>query len=305
LGWGLLWGSFVNVLIHRLPRREDIVRQASRCPQCGAPIRAYQNIPVLSYLWLRGRSACCAQPISIRYPLVELLCGVLAVAIMAQQQFLAITSESSATPSLDLGLFALLSGLSFALVAAIFIDLEFMILPDLLTLGGMLLGLVSAPIRGMPITESLSAGAFGFALVYLPFIFGYQKLRGVQGMGRGDAKLTALAGAWFGWWAPPFVLCAGAVQALIVVATFGLLRTPITEPAAVKAEREAALAEVNLLSAEAREDALRELEKDPLFLPAERGFRKARIAFGPFICLALLEWLFFQSTIRAWLLGDL
>src|SRR3954454_5339168 len=78
---GLLWGSFLNVVIYRVPRGMSVVRPASHCPGCGAAIRAYDNVPVLSYLWLRGRARCCGARFSPRYPLVELIGGVIAWAI--------------------------------------------------------------------------------------------------------------------------------------------------------------------------------------------------------------------------------
>src|SRR5207249_649668 len=155
-----------------------------------------------------------------------------------------------------------------ALVAAAFIDLDHMYLPNAITIGGAVVALLSASLRPELGWARAALGlAIGFAVVYVPFIVLYRVLRGRPGMGLGDAKLLALAGAWFGWEGALFTLFAGAIQgtlaSLVVVARKG----KIEEPPAVVAEREAAIAEGEPLDA----------ENDPVALPPEPGLAAARV----------------------------
>jgi leader peptidase (prepilin peptidase)/N-methyltransferase len=141
---GLVWGSFLNVVIYRLPRGENVAFPASHCTSCGAPIRALDNLPILGWLLLRGRARCCKAPISARYPLVELLGGLLGGALV-QVSVLTLPLE---TPVWQAAL--LLSAqlaLGLGLIAAAFIDLSHMYLPDPITLGGTALGIATVPLR--------------------------------------------------------------------------------------------------------------------------------------------------------------
>jgi leader peptidase (prepilin peptidase)/N-methyltransferase len=300
---GLVFGSFLNVVIHRLPRGENLAFPASHCTSCGKPIRAFDNLPVLGWLLLRGRARCCQAPISARYPLVELMGGLLG-ATLIQVVVLELPLD---TPLWQGGLlFAADLALGLALIAAAFIDLSHMYLPDALTLGGAALGLLSVPLRnGASWQGSLLGAAVGFAIVWLPFDALHRLLRGKPGMGLGDAKLVMLAGAWFGWEGAVFTLLAGALQATLTVLVIYLVRGRIDEPEAVKQERaelEQALAEA---SPEERAELEAELALDPLAGEPEAGFGKARIAFGPFLVLSVLELLVFGSFIREELLGAL
>lgn len=180
---GLAAGSFVNVVIHRLPRGLSVVRPRSRCPACGAPVRARDNVPVLSWLLLRGRCASCRAPISVRYPLVEALTAILFVAV----------------GRLDGAALALPFHLAFvaSLVGVAFIDLDFQIIPNEITFAGVALGLALAGLEG-----SLLAGVVG-AAVGSGLLWGigalYRAVRRVEGMGGGDVKLAAMLGAFLGW----------------------------------------------------------------------------------------------------------
>lgn len=287
LSFGLIWGSFLNVVIHRLPRDESVVRPGSRCPACGAPIRPWNNVPVLSYLLLRGRAGCCGAPISPRYALVELLGGLLGAAVL-RLIVLELPSDTSLTRAL--AVFALYLALGLGLIALTFIDLEYMLLPDSLTLGGAALGIASYALRGGSLRESLIGAAIGFAIIYLPFDLGHRLLRGYPGMGLGDAKLTLLAGAWFGWPGALFALFAGAVQATIVTLVVYVTRGRIEEPEAVVREREALDAEIEQAEGEARAELERERDLDPAMRAAEPGLGKTRVPFGPFLALATLEY---------------
>ena len=185
MAFGLVVGSFLNVVIHRLPRGESIVHPGSHCPGCGKAIRAWQNVPVFSYLILRGRCASCRTPISVRYPVVELLTGIL---------FLAVKVKFGLHWSLMFRDFPFVA----ALVAITFIDLDHRIIPDELSLGGLLLGLATCwmdPQMGW--ISSFSGAILGFTFFYLIAV-GYEKLSGRSGLGGGDIKLIAMLGSFVG-----------------------------------------------------------------------------------------------------------
>jgi leader peptidase (prepilin peptidase)/N-methyltransferase len=292
---GLAFGSFLNVVIHRMPRGESVVRPTSRCPSCGAPIRAWQNVPVLSWVLLRGRARCCNAPIPFRYALVELLGGLLAWALV-ETVVASLPGETAWWHAL--GVFTVYLALGLGLLAAAFIDLEHMYLPDELTIGGTVLGLASVPLRpGAAFDDALIGAAAGFLVIWLPFDFGYRKLRGQPGMGLGDAKLVMLAGAWFGWQGALFTLLAGAVQGTLAALAVLIARGRIDEPEAVRREREELQAALEAAQGEERAELERELAQDPLAAAPEQGLGKARLAFGPFLVLAALEYLLFGKLL--------
>lgn len=177
--FGALVGSFLNVVAYRLPRRESLVRPRSRCPGCGVAIRPYDNIPVLGWLMLRGRCRACRQPISVRYPAVELLSAVLAVAVI-------LVRHSLHDIALGLVLIAVL-------VPVALIDLEHRIIPNKITLPAALaaigIGLLTKP-SGVPAQLLSGAAAAGFLLVFA--------LLYPRGMGMGDVKLAAVLGLFLG-----------------------------------------------------------------------------------------------------------
>lgn len=289
VAFGLLWGSFLNVVIYRVPLSMSVVRPGSRCPACGEPIGALQNIPILSYALLRGRARCCRARISPRYPFVEAIGGVLALAIF---EVIVLRLPPGTSMGRVLAIFTAHFALALALVAAAFIDMEYMYLPDGITYGGAVLGFATSSFREMTFAQSLIGGAVGFGVVWLPFIFLYPKIRdGRVGMGLGDAKLLMLAGMWFGLTGAFFVLGAGAIQATVVALLTKLVRGDVKEPAAVIAEREALVALIADLSPDDREEVQKELAQDPLASPPGEGFGQARLAFGPFLALAMLEFL--------------
>jgi leader peptidase (prepilin peptidase)/N-methyltransferase len=291
---GLAFGSFLNVVIYRLPRGESLSYPGSRCPGCGQPIRAFDNIPVLGWLLLRGRARCCKIWISPRYPLVEALGGLLAWAIVRAIIFE--LPDETVWWKVVL-LFALYLTLALGLLAAAFIDLDHMYLPDPITIGGAALGLVSVRLRGGSFEDALLGAALGFVIVWLPFDFLYAKLRGLPGMGLGDAKLVMLAGAWFGWRGALFALLGGAVQATVVALAVFLARGKIDEPDAVVRARKELQALLESTEGEARAELEREIARDPLAFEPEVGFGKARLAFGPFLALATLEYMLFGDVI--------
>jgi leader peptidase (prepilin peptidase) / N-methyltransferase len=292
---GLLFGSFLNVVIYRLPREQSVVSPGSRCPACGKPIRAYDNVPVVSWLLLRGKSRCCKAKISARYPLVELLGGLFAWALV-ETVVVELAPETAWWRVLLV--FALYLALGLGLIAAAFIDLEHMLLPDEITLGGALLGVLSVPLRPEATwLGALGGAAFGFLLIWLPFDLVYRVLRGQSGMGLGDAKLVMLAGAWFGWAGAAFTLLAGALQGTIGAIVVFLTQGRIEEPEAVRAERAELLRHLETLEGEERRAFEEELAKDPIMKAPEPGLAKARLPFGPFLALSALEFLLFGKVL--------
>ena len=194
--------------------------------------------------------------------------------------------------------------LGLGLIAAAFIDLEHLYLPDSITLGGTVLGIASVPLRpDASFSESLVGAAVGFLVIWVPFIVLYEKLKGRPGMGLGDAKLVMLAGAWFGWFGAVFALLAGAVQATAVTLAVFATRGKLEEPEAVRAERRALYEALENAEGEERAELERELALDPLAEEPEPGLGGARLAFGPFIVLAILEMMLFGNWIRAEILG--
>ncbi|MFQ2255047.1 prepilin peptidase [Aeromonas hydrophila] len=214
--FSLMIGSFLNVMIHRLPimlerewqaeylgyfnpetqpqqeERYNLMVPRSACPHCGHAITAMENIPLLSWLWLKGRCRECQAPISARYPLVELLTALLSLVV-------------AATYPPGWGLLAALL-LTWVLVALTFIDLDKMLLPDQLTLpllwGGLLFNLTGGFV---PLADAVIGAMAGY-LVLWSLYWAFKLLTGKEGMGYGDFKLLAALGAWLGWQALPIVL---------------------------------------------------------------------------------------------------
>lgn len=180
---GLVIGSFLNVCIHRLPLKQSVVHPGSRCPDCGYALRWYDNIPVLSYASLRGRCRSCARPISIQYPIIEIVTAV--VFLLHWYAF---------GPTIMLPV-RLLFGC--ALIVLFMIDLEHQILPDVITLPGIVLGVVcSVFLPPGPVMSALGV-LLGGGLLWA-IAEAWLRLRKVDAMGFGDVKMLAMVGAWLG-----------------------------------------------------------------------------------------------------------
>ena len=235
--FGLLIGSFLNVVVHRLPRimeqqwtaecshwAEELAakgaqialpaaeppislsRPASRCPHCGHVIRWYENVPVLSYLFLRGRCSGCKASISARYPLVEIATAAL---------FALCAARWGLTPTA--GLWCLFSA---ALLSLALIDWDTTLLPDSITLPLLWIALVGAALgwTSVPLTDAVWGAVGGYMSLWLIY-WGFKLLTGKEGMGYGDFKLFAALGAWFGWQAlVPIILMASVVGTVIGLA---------------------------------------------------------------------------------------
>ena len=182
---GLVLGSFLNVCIRRVPAGESIVRPGSHCPECGAAIEFYDNVPIISYLVLRGNCRACGKRIPLRYAVVELLTGLAMAALV---------HHFGVTPLLPVH-----AAFLATLIVITFIDLDHQIIPDVISLPGIVIGLVCAAVGLGP---SLAASVGGLMLgggFLWAVAAGYEWLTTREGMGGGDIKLLAMIGAFLGW----------------------------------------------------------------------------------------------------------
>jgi leader peptidase (prepilin peptidase) / N-methyltransferase len=209
--FGAIVGSFLNVCILRIPKDESIVHPPSHCPDCKSPIRFYDNIPLVSYLVLLGRCRSCGERISPRYFIVELLMASLAVALYYQFGF------------------SLAFIVSFIFVAALivisFIDLDVRIVPDVISLPGIVAGLlfsvvarygISDPFELIPSPLSALFGVLAGGGFLLLLAWAYEAFTGVEGMGGGDIKLLAMIGAFLGWTSIPFTLFFASLTGSVI-----------------------------------------------------------------------------------------
>ena len=224
---GLIVGSFLNVVIYRLPvmlekewqsqcrelleieseqvkdeKKFNLSTPASRCPHCGHAIRIYENIPVLSYLFLRGKCSSCKTPISMRYPIIELISGILTAVIAWHFGY---------------GWAALAAMfLTWSLIALTMIDYDHQLLPDNITLPFLWLGLSLSLFNIFTDTYASIIGAIaGYLALWLVF-HGFKLVTGKEGMGYGDFKLLAMLGAWMGWQMLPAIILMSSVVGVVV-----------------------------------------------------------------------------------------
>jgi leader peptidase (prepilin peptidase) / N-methyltransferase len=215
---GALWGSFFNVAIHRLGLYESVVRPRSRCPRCGAPISARDNIPIFGWMLLGGKCRNCKQPISARYPLVEALSAGLALAVYAAVALPA--GEPVSVAAHFLVYFAFVG----ALVVVAGVDLDHKIIPDSLTYPAIPAFFVcQLVLRDVAPLELLLGMAIGYGIIAVIAELVYWAA-GREGMGYGDAKLLMLVGAFLGWRAVAFTLVAGSFIGVLVLVPTQILR---------------------------------------------------------------------------------
>jgi len=206
---GLAIGSFLNVCIYRIPLKKSLVYPPSSCPQCGERIRFYDNIPIISYIVLLGRCRGCGKPISIGYPIVELIMGLLSLYLFVKYRL-----------SHQYFLFLIFSA---SLIVISFIDLRHQIIPDSISLPGIVLGLlVSLIFKDIKWYDSLIGAIVGGGMLYI-VAEGYFLLTGREGMGGGDIKLLAMIGAWMGWKAIPKIILISSLTGIIIGGTALLL----------------------------------------------------------------------------------
>ena len=204
---GLCIGSFLNVVIYRLPRGQSLITPPSRCRNCGYLLRWYDNIPVLSWVFLRARCRKCGTPVSWQYPVVELITGAL---------FLLVVWLTPVGPLLFSRLL-----LVCILIALFGIDLEHQILPNVITLPGIAIGVIVSLVAPPGIVDSLSGVLLGGGILYA-IAGGYYLWRREEGMGMGDVKMLAMIGAFLGWKAVLVTLVlssfSGAIIGLLLMA---------------------------------------------------------------------------------------
>jgi leader peptidase (prepilin peptidase)/N-methyltransferase len=200
--YGAVVGSFLNVCICRLPENRSVVSPSSSCPLCGYRISWYDNIPVASFVFLRGKCRSCKAPISFRYPLVELINGLLTLMLFIKFG-----------PTLTfLALFILCS----SLVVITFIDIDHQIIPDVISLPGVVTGFAfSFFLPGVGWKDSLLGGLVGGGSLLL-VAYGYQLLTGNEGMGGGDIKLLAMMGAFLGWHSVLFIVFSASLFGSVI-----------------------------------------------------------------------------------------
>jgi leader peptidase (prepilin peptidase)/N-methyltransferase len=216
--FGLVLGSFLNVVIYRLPLGESIVSPRSRCPGCKRLVASYDNVPVLSFLVLRGRCRHCDARISVRYPAIELAVGGAALASFLRHG-----------PSLELAVeFAFVA----AMIALVFIDYDHQILPDPITLTGLAVGLALAgPRETITVVDALKGAALGGGLLFAVSEV-YFRIKKVEGMGFGDVKMMAMIGAFVGWKGVLLTLFLGSfvgsiVGLIVIVMSGGDMKTKL------------------------------------------------------------------------------
>jgi leader peptidase (prepilin peptidase)/N-methyltransferase len=281
--FGALWGSFLNVVIVRLPRGESIVFPASHCVACGAPIPVYDNIPILSYLILRGRCRRCGSPYSPRYAIVELVTG-LAAAWSVDTFGLSIAA---------LGYFVFLA----LLVAIAAIDLEHWVIPHELSWPGIALGLLFSPFNPrVPPRAAASGAILAFILFTLIAWLGGRLLKR-EALGLGDRWLLAMEGSFLGAGGLLPVVFLASVQGSIV----GLLlivvgRAQTGEVAPTPPQGAAPLPEASVApDASGAVDSSPAVSEDEDWVPPKNS-----IPFGPFLALAGAEWLLLGPPLLDW-----
>jgi leader peptidase (prepilin peptidase)/N-methyltransferase len=249
--FGLIIGSFLNVCIYRIPRRLSIIIPSSRCPSCNTPIKPWDNIPIVSYILLGGKCRYCQAQISLRYPLVEFLNAVLYLIIFWRFGF---------------GLHTVIYFIfSSALIVITFIDLDFQIIPDRITLTGIPLGFLAgsfllpdpfARSSLLGIKESLIGLVSGFGLFYLVALAGSAIFK-KEALGGGDIKMMAMVGALMGWKTVLLTTFLGSLTGSVFGITFMVLKGKN---------------------------------------------RTTKLAFGPFLALGAIITLFFGQEISSWYL---
>lgn len=264
LAWGAVWGSFLNVVIYRVPAGLSVVSPASRCPSCETPIKWWQNVPVLSFAWLGGRCASCKVPISIRYPSVEAVTAIVALAVAVPW----VTAWGRGEVAAEIAVAGILAEhlFVFALISIALIDADTFMIPDSLSLPLPIIGIAIAfllgDLRGVSWQQAAAGAATGgFGLLAIQW--GYAAMTGREGLGTGDVKLLAGLGAWLGLEAMPIVMFLAAVQGLCFAAFAAMVGPSMTEARGLASMRHVAL------------------------------------PFGPFLVLAGLQWLLLNRQIMA------
>jgi len=288
--FGATLGSFLNVVICRLPESgQSIVKPRSRCPKCGATIRWYDNIPIISFLVLGRRCRACGEKISWRYPLVEALTSG---AILLLWWRFGLSKE-----------LAVHFSFTAALIAITFIDLEHRIIPNEISLPGIVVGFACSFLwEGFWKSSAIGLAVGGGGLLLLSE--GYALIRRREGMGMGDVKLLAMLGAWLGWQCLLFVLLFASVQGVLASVILKLSGVELKPPLPEEWEEQEDAKEGAPAAEEAPdEDAKNDDKGSGPAEEEETPFLLAAIPFGPFLALAAIEYLFLGEWFYAWLRG--
>ncbi len=277
LVWGAIWGSFANVVIYRLPRGMSVVRPGSRCGHCGTPLGIVDNVPILSYIVLRGRCRHCKRPYGVRYVVVELVAAALSMALYLHD----VVVPLMAGGGIGLATYALHFLFAWALVVIAYVDLDVWIVPDAVVFPvaavGVVVGAVAPDVLGPPLVPSLVAGAAAYAL-FAGIRWFYLRFRNIEGLGLGDAKLLVMVALYLGPAGLLWTVGAGALQGLLVSVPLLL------------AGREVANTPLEAVHGDDPELGT----EDP-----DAGVAGRRVPFGPFLALAALEYLFFGTRLDA------
>ena len=261
---GACIASFLNVVIWRVPRGESIVSPPSHCPKCNAAIKWYQNIPILSWLALRGKCANCKEPISPRYIIVEAIGGVLFLSVFIQTQGVFAADRGLLPPFAMLSIVVMWIWVSLMIVGSM-IDYDHKLLPDFVTVGGMVLGVVYGGIDSLLwgswlfLLNSLGGLAFGFGLLWLIRWLG-SKVFKREAMGMGDVFLMGAVGALFG--------PVAVIVTLILSSVFG------------------SVVGIGMIA-----------------LSKTKFGRFVEIPYGPYICMGCLVWMFYGPKLVNWYLA--
>lgn len=208
--FGAVIGSFLNVCIYRLPEQQSIAKPLSQCPHCHHPIRFYDNIPLISYLILKGKCRDCGEKISWRYPLVELITAILALFLFAKFYL-----------TLNFLVFFIFTAV---LIVITFIDLDHQIIPDLLTLPGIpIFFLLAVFVVGVPWMEAAIGLLIGGGVLFA-IALGYEVITKREGMGGGDIKLLAMIGGFLGWKSLIFVLLFSSLLGAVIGVALMLIK---------------------------------------------------------------------------------
>jgi len=277
--WGLLWGSFANVVIHRVPRGLSVLRPRSRCSACETPIAGYDNIPVVSYLLLRGKCRHCGEPFSLRYLMVELLAGVLSFALYMKVVYVPLVAGGGP----QLLAWQLWFAFGLCLLVITYVDLDYWIIPDVIVLPmavvGVLLSVLVPELLGVEWVEALLAAGFGYGM-FAGIRWIYLRWRGIEALGLGDAKLLLMVGAFTGLPGLVWTVGAGAVQGLLVSVPLLLMGRGIA----------------NSDLHEIHGDDPELGEEDP-----DGAVTGRRVPFGPFLAVAALEFVLLRDVLEGWL----
>lgn len=299
IAFGTLWGSFFNVCIARIPLGKSVVKPGSHCFACGTPVRAYDNVPLLSYLWLRGRCRACGVRFSARYLAVEALMGALSGVLY----FVFVQQDQGLPVGVRLARFCVFFVFAGALLVLSFIDLDTHRLPDVITLPGIVVFfLLGFGTHFAPWSERAIGLVAGYAAVRL-ISDAYYYLRGREGLGLGDGKLLSMIGALLGWKALPVVVFSASMLGVLV-------SLPLLMWAARQHREDEGATEVPAGRASETPDGRPATSADAPEPPIEEApsadpepLRYVQVPFGPFLAASAMGYLLLFDLLAPWVMA--